>query len=154
VSLGSVPVAARPYQGKPAGLVTRAASGVIDVVVVLALLVGGYLAVNGALFVVDPRHFHFVSVSSVVSRTVGLVVLTGYLFVAWWLSGRTYGCRVMGLRVVGAGGRPVRSYVALVRAVLCVAFPVGLLLCIFGRRRRSLQDLLLRTAVVYDWRVH
>ncbi|MEV6267309.1 RDD family protein [Kribbella sp. NPDC051936] len=152
MSLGSVPAEARPFQGRPAGLVTRTAAGVVDVIVVLALLMIGYLAINGALFVADPRHFHFVSVSSVVSRTVGLCLLIGYLAVAWWLNGRTYGCRVMGLRVIAAKGGRVRPLVALVRAVICVVFPIGLLLCLFGRRRRSLPDLLLRTAVVYDWR--
>jgi hypothetical protein len=35
--------------------------------------------------------------------------------------------------------------------VLCVMFPLGLLWAVFSRRRRSLQDILVRSAVVYDW---
>jgi hypothetical protein len=37
----------------------------------------------------------------------------------------------------------------LVRAVLCVAFPPLLFWAIVNRR--SVQDLVLRTAVIYDW---
>jgi len=40
---------------------------------------------------------------------------------------------------------------AFVRAVFCVALPIGLL-CGVLADRRSLQDLLLRTLVVYDWK--
>jgi uncharacterized RDD family membrane protein YckC len=40
---------------------------------------------------------------------------------------------------------------AIVRAVACVVFPVGLLWAAVSPPRRSLLDLLLRSAVVYDW---
>jgi uncharacterized RDD family membrane protein YckC len=74
----------------------------------------------------------------------------GYLSAAWAISGRTCGALLMGLRVVGPGGR-LRPAVALLRAVLCVLFPVGLLWCAVNARNRSLQDIVLRTSVVYDW---
>jgi type III secretory pathway component EscT len=38
-----------------------------------------------------------------------------------------------------------------VRAALCVAFPIGLFWSVVSATSRSLQDSLLRTAVVYDW---
>jgi hypothetical protein len=41
--------------------------------------------------------------------------------------------------------------VALARATLCALLPVGLLWAAVDTRRHSVQDLLLRTAVVYDW---
>ena len=41
---------------------------------------------------------------------------------------------------------------ALLRAALCVGFPIGLLWCAVSPSRRSLQDAVLRTSVVYDWR--
>ena len=34
--------------------------------------------------------------------------------------------------------------------MLCALFPIGLVWCV-GPARRSLQDLLLRTVVIYDW---
>ncbi|MFI7061288.1 RDD family protein [Kribbella sp. NPDC050124] len=152
MTLPIVPREAQPYQGRRAGLVTRSIAGVIDGIVVVVALVAGYVGVNGLLFLIDPRGFQFSEASPLLSVTTGLVVLTGYFFVAWSLTGRTYGCHVMALRVVGRGGRRVRPIVALARAILCVAFPIGLLFCAGGRRHSSLQDLVLRTSVIYDWR--
>ena len=43
---------------------------------------------------------------------------------------------------------------ALLRAVLCVLFPVGLLWVLISRRNYAVHDLLVRSAVVYDWRYH
>jgi uncharacterized RDD family membrane protein YckC len=85
------------------------------------------------------------------SLTVTLGVLILYLTVAWWFGGRTYGDLVMGLRVVTRNGGPVHLVVALLRAVACVLFPLGLLWVAFSRDLRSVQDVVLRTSVVYDW---
>ncbi len=85
------------------------------------------------------------------SLGAGLVVLVVYLTAAWSTTGRTYGCHVMGVRVVNFRGRRLRVAGALVRAVLCAVFPVGLFWCAASRGHRSLQDILLRTSVVYDW---
>jgi len=40
---------------------------------------------------------------------------------------------------------------SLIRALLCVYFPFGLLWAGIDRRHRSVQDLILRTSVVHDW---
>jgi uncharacterized RDD family membrane protein YckC len=58
----------------------------------------------------------------------------------------------MGLRVVDRRGRKPAVLVALLRAGFCVLVPVGLLWCAVSRSRSSLQDIVLRTSVVYDWR--
>jgi uncharacterized RDD family membrane protein YckC len=76
-----------------------------------------------------------------------------YLAFAWTVTGRTYGDHVMGLRVVDRRGGRVRLPRSLLRAVLYVAFPVGLLWCVVATRR-SLQDAVLGTTVVYDWTAH
>jgi hypothetical protein len=57
----------------------------------------------------------------------------------------------MGLRVVDRRGRHPGLLVAAARAVLYVVFPIGLLWCAVSRSRRSLQDLLLLSTVIYDW---
>jgi uncharacterized RDD family membrane protein YckC len=147
-----VPREAQPYQGRRAGLVTRSIAGVIDSVVVVASLLVGYVAVNGLLFLADPRGFRFSEASPLPSVATGLLLLVVYLCVAWSTTGRTYGCHVMGLRVVGRRGRRLRPHVALLRAVFCSLFPLGLLLCAGGRQHSSVQDLVLRTSVIYDWR--
>jgi hypothetical protein len=40
---------------------------------------------------------------------------------------------------------------ALLRAAFCVFFPIGLLWCAGSRANRSVQDVVLRSSVVYDW---
>jgi uncharacterized RDD family membrane protein YckC len=146
-----VPREARPYQGNRAGVVTRVVANVVDAAVVVALVVAGYAAVNGLVFMVDPRGFRFVEVGALLSVSSGLVTYVLYATAAWSTVGRTYGCHVMGLRVVGRRGRRLHLLTAFVRAVLCVVFPIGLLWCAVSRTQRSVQDLVLRTAVIYDW---
>ncbi|WP_329000132.1 RDD family protein [Kribbella sp. NBC_00709] len=147
-----VPREAQPYQGRRAGLVSRSIAGVIDGVVVVVALLGGYLAVNGLRFLINPRGFRISEASPLPGVATGLLILVGYLCVAWSTTGWTYGCHVMGLRVVSRGGRRLRPIVALLRAVFCALFPLGLLLCAVGSQRSSVQDLVLRTSVIYDWR--
>ena len=83
--------------------------------------------------------------------TAGILAYVLYATTAWSTVGRTYGCHVMGLRVVSRRGRRLHLLVALARAVLCVVFPIGLLWCAVSRTQRSVQDLPLRTTVIYDW---
>jgi hypothetical protein len=33
-------------------------------------------------------------------------------------------------------------------------FPIGLLWCAVSTSRRSLQDIVVRTSVIYDWQAH
>jgi hypothetical protein len=54
-------------------------------------------------------------------------------------------------RAVGRLRVRLRPHVALLRAVVCSLFPIGLLLCA-GGRELSLRDFVLRTSVIYDWR--
>jgi uncharacterized RDD family membrane protein YckC len=55
----------------------------------------------------------------------------------------------MGLRVVGRRSRRLGPVVALLRAVACVVFPIGLLWVAVDKQRRSLQDLLFGSRVIY-----
>ena len=43
---------------------------------------------------------------------------------------------------------------AAARAALCVVFPIGLFYVLVSRANRSVQDVLFRTSVVYDWGSH
>ena len=84
---------------------------------------------------------------------VAALVLILYLAVCWMGSGRTYGNLVMGLRVVNGKGRRLHPLNALTRAVFYIIFPIGLLWVVVSGQNRSLQDLVLRTSVIYDWEV-
>lgn len=146
-----VPREARPYQGRQAGLVTRSAAAAVDALVVVATLAVGYAGWIGLRFVLNPRGFDFTGLRVLPGVTWALVLLVVYLTAAWSVTGRTYGGHVMGLRLVDRRGRHPGLLVASARAVLCTLFPIGLLWCVVGPPRRSLQDLLLRTVVIYDW---
>jgi uncharacterized RDD family membrane protein YckC len=152
--LGHIPREARVFQGRPAGLVSRLIANTLDAAVVCAILLAGYLGINGLLFFLDPRSFHFHEPIPLLTLTAALVVSGLYLGFSWALAARTYGCQVMGLRVVGRRGHRLRVLVALARAALCVVFPIGLLWCVINPRSRSVQDIVLRTSVVYDWLPH
>jgi uncharacterized RDD family membrane protein YckC len=149
--LSVVPQEARPYQGTTAGLVTRLTASAIDALCVSAAVVAGYAGLNGLLFMLNPRSFELVGSSFAVVLVAASVVATVYLGAAWAIAGRSYGDHVMGLRVVGPRGRRVRPVIALVRAALYVVLPIGLVWCAISRSRKSVQDALLRTSVIYDW---
>jgi uncharacterized RDD family membrane protein YckC len=146
-----LPREARPYQGQRAGVVTRFLAAAIDGAVVWLVLAVAYVGYAGLRFLFDPRGFTFPDAGLVFSLLAAFVVLVVYLTAAWWLSGRSYGCLVMGLRVVNHRGGRLRLAGALVRALFCAAFPIGLLWVAVSRENRSVQDMVLRTSVIYDW---
>jgi uncharacterized RDD family membrane protein YckC len=150
--ISAVPREAREYQGDGAGLVTRLLAAAVDGLTVAAVLVAAYGGLNLVLVLIDPRGFELVTVSALTDLTTALLACVVYLAVAWTITGRTYGDHIMGLRVVNGRGTRVRPLRSLVRAALCVAFPIGLLWCAVSPSRRSVQDALLRTSVIYDWR--
>jgi uncharacterized RDD family membrane protein YckC len=77
-----------------------------------------------------------------------------YLWIGWATTGRSFGSRLLGLRVVDRKGRKLSWPLALVRATICTLVPVALFWCVISRENRSAQDVLLRTSVIHDWPVH
>ena len=149
--ISSIPREARPYQGHAAGVVTRIVANTIDAVIVGVIVGSIYLGFVVFTFLLDPRTFVWPSGHLLASITTALFVATVYLFLSWWLFGRSYGDHVMGLRVVGRRGRRLGPLRSLLRAGFCVVFPIGLFWCVISPERRSVQDLVLWTRVVYDW---
>ncbi len=146
-----LPREARPYQGRRAGLVTRGAAAAIDGMVVVLALLAGYGAYALVLFLFNPLNFSFPDLNLVFTMAAAFVVLVVYLALSWRLSGRCYGDLVMGLRVVNYRGERMNLLGALVRAVFCALVPIGLFWVAVNRQNRSLQDVVLRTSVIYDW---
>jgi uncharacterized RDD family membrane protein YckC len=145
-----IPQEARVFQGRRAGLVTRAAAAGIDVGVVVVALIVAYLGVIVVVFVMPPGGFE-IPVPPPWLGVAAPLVLMLYLTVWWDRGGRTYGCHVMGLRVVDRQGQDPGLGRALLRAALYVVFPLGLAWVVFSRQNRSIQDLVLGTSVIYDW---
>ena len=152
--ISAVPKEARPYQGTTAGFVTRFVANVVDTLVVLVMLGGCYIGLASVKFLLDPRAFEFPDVSFLASLTLALFLATVYLWLAWWLAGRSYGGHVMGIRVTGRRRPKLGPLRALLRAASCVVFPIGFFWCLISPHRRSLQDAVLFSSVVYDWLPH
>ncbi|GAB18969.1 hypothetical protein GOEFS_071_00130 [Gordonia effusa NBRC 100432] len=134
---------------RAAGIVSRGAAAGIDVAIVATLMGACYL---GLLLVRLAINFtpHWSWMSAILTTTGFLALSVLYLFVCWAISGRTAGCAVMGLRVIGLRGQQLRPAQALIRSVVCVGFAIGLTWCAVDSRRRSVADILARTKVVYS----
>jgi uncharacterized RDD family membrane protein YckC len=146
-----VSIAPSPCAGRAAGIVTRLLAAAIDLLTVLLMMGGVFVGVAAVRFLVSPLSFRWPVPSSVLSVVIGMVLAVGYLTVGWATVGRTGGAAVLGLRVLSIGRSRLGWARAVLRAVLCVVFPVGLLWSAVSRERRSLQDLVVRSVVVYDW---
>ena len=152
-SIDPIPKEARRYQGRRAGLITRGLAAGIDIGVVAVAMAALYAGFSGVLFLYRPSSFQLPGPSWQVTIAVGWILLTIYLTGSWRSGGRTFGCHVMGLRVVDRVGERLRSVPSFLRAVLCGIFPLGLLWVAVSRQNRSIQDLIMRTSVIYDWDV-
>jgi len=91
-------------QGRRAGVVSRVMADAIDLAIVLATLVGVYVAVAATRFLLHPRQFTWPEPSSLNLITLGWLLLVAYLAIGWANTGRTFGKTVLGLRVVGRDG--------------------------------------------------
>jgi uncharacterized RDD family membrane protein YckC len=150
-SVRYVPAEARDIQGEAAGIVTRVAANAIDVGVAATIVVAAYLAWAATLFLVRGRDFTFPTIPWGAAVTALLVVLAVLFTLAWATSGQTYGDHVLGIRVVTRDGARLGRTRALGRALICVPFPMLLFWAAVSRERRSVQDLVLGTKVIYDW---
>ena len=146
----SIPEDAREFQGERAGFATRFLASVIDVGLVAVLMMGIWLAIEILQLIFTPG-------VNVEPPRAGTLVLWGYIFTtlywtaSWSTSGRSIGAWVMGVRVVNRKGERVHLPIAFARAAFSVAFPIGLGWAIISLRNRSVQDVVLRTIVIYDW---
>ncbi|MGA9162262.1 MAG: RDD family protein [Actinomycetota bacterium] len=147
----SAPPVARGMQGQRAGIVSRFLADAIDLLVVVGALIGVYFAVSGVRFLLHPRSFTWPEISALNLGALGWILLIAYLTIGWANTGRTFGKNVLGLRVVSSDGSGLPLWRSLARAVLCALFPIGLFWSAVSRRSESIQDLIVRTTVVYDW---
>jgi uncharacterized RDD family membrane protein YckC len=134
-----------------AGIVTRFAAMGVDTAMVVVMGSVAYFAVAGVRLVLSPRSFEWPDAPLWFSLGLGLVIAVLYLTASWAMTGRSYGDSLLGLRVLSSRREIPGWTLSFVRAVFCVLFPVGLLWVALSPQRRSIQDVVLRTVVVYDW---
>lgn len=138
-----------PAARRVAGIVSRGVAAVIDLVFVGVVLAGLYVGLILVWLMLHPSSFSFPTVGVVFSTAVMFGVAVLYLTACWSVSGCTVGAVTMGLRVTGRHGARIAPARALIRAVACVLFPVGLLWVAVDAPRRSVQDIVLGSRVVY-----
>lgn len=112
-----------------------------------------YFAFAVIRFLWRPRHFTWPEPGALGLGSIWWVLLILYLAITWSISGRSFGKRVVGLRLVNVRGDRLGLPTAFLRALFCAAFPVGLFWCAVSRENRSVADLVVRTSVVYDWQL-
>ncbi|MHB1067317.1 MAG: RDD family protein [Candidatus Nanopelagicales bacterium] len=150
-----LPAGAKDFQGQRAGFVSRALAACIDVTLIFITVLLTASALWMLSFIIDPA----TAATEAGGRVPELPYLVAYGYflnwaywtVCWALSGRTIGNLVMGLRVVNRRGERLGWGPAAVRSAVCAAFPVGLLWVIASGANRSVQDVVQRTSVIYDW---
>jgi len=148
----ALPDAARAFQGERAGFISRMLACLVDLGLIAAVMFGIWLSISVIQLIFSPG-------VDVTPPTAGVLVAWGYALAAiywtgaWATSGRSLGAWLMGLRVVSSKGNRLSWPKSFLRALFCVSFPVGLVWAIFSKRNRSLQDIVLRTIVIYDWYV-
>ena len=138
-----------PEPPRNAGIVSRCVAAVIDLGVVLVIIGVVYVGLILTRLALNPSAFQFPAIGVLFSTTATFSISVLYLAGCWAVSGCTVGAVVMGLRVKGRKSERLSGVVALLRAVACVVFPVGLAWVAVDAQRRSLQDLLLGSRVVY-----
>ena len=136
---------------RTAGVVTRFAAMGVDMAVVIVLGSLVYGALVGVRLVWSPTTFTWPEIPFWLIAGAEVAIAVLYLGASWATTGRSYGDSLMGLRVQSRFGEKPRWALSFVRAGFCVVFPFGLLWVILSPERRSLQDAVLRTLVVYDW---
>ena len=133
-----------------AGVVTRVLAACVDLAGVFVLTVLLDLGAAGVRFAWSPVRFRWPDPGALVTSLVIMGVAVAYLTVGWAVTGRSYGARLLGLRVVVHAARAARlDAVVLPRAGLR-GLPRRPAVERGQRTRRSVQDLVFRTVVVYD----
>jgi len=141
-----------PDVERAAGIITRGLAAIVDLVVVLLIMSALYGGLVLVRLVYSPTAFSLPSLNAVFSTVMTFAIAVLYLTACWTVSGSTAGAVTMGLRVVGRRSPRVSPLVGLLRAICCVLFPIGLLWVVVDRQRRSLQDIVFRTRVIYSKR--
>jgi uncharacterized RDD family membrane protein YckC len=138
-------------ESRTAGIVSRGVAAGLDVAAVAAILGGMYLGVLLLALLFNTGSFSPPSPNILFSGLAAYAVAVMYLTGCWAVSGRTAGCVAMGLEVVSRNGKRIGLSRSFLRALFCAFVPIGLVWVAVDRRRRSVQDIVLRSRVIYAW---
>lgn len=139
--------------GRYAGFVTRFVAFVIDLILIIAIIVG-----IGIVVELVQNFLGFSQLSNTLlniwAAISSILVLLGYFILFWMLTGQTPGHYLMGLRVVRTDGGRVTIGVAIRRLaglyVSAILF-LGYLWILWDDKRQGWHDKIAGTYVVYAW---
>ena len=145
---------ARALQGHRAGFASRVVADAIDLAVAWLLGLAALLAGGVVHYLLTGPPLSLPVLPNWLDASGGAAVAVVYLGLSWAATGRSVGKQIAGLRVVDHVGRRLSLWRSFARALLYVLFPLGLLWVLASRRNASVQDIVVRTAVLYDWAYH
>jgi uncharacterized RDD family membrane protein YckC len=145
---------ARALQGHRAGFASRVVADAVDLGIAWLLGLSAVLVAGVVKYLLTGPPFHLPVLPNWLDAGAGGAIAVVYLGLSWAATGRSVGKQVVGLRVVGRDGRRMALWRSFARALLYVLFPAGLLWILASRRNASIQDLVVGTAVLYDWAYH
>jgi uncharacterized RDD family membrane protein YckC len=145
---------ARALQGHRAGFASRVVADLVDLGVVWLIGLSALLAAGVVRYLLTGPPLSLPVLPNWLDVSAGAAIAVAYLTFSWSATGRSVGKQIAGLRVVDRGGQRLTLRRSFARAVLYVLFPAGLLWVLASRRNASLQDLVVGTAVLYDWAYH
>lgn len=154
-----MPPGARLIQGDRAGFISRTVAALIDVMLIFVIVLCTIAVLWMLSFIINPVTASGPQTETGVDRlppVLGMIIY-GYALnwlywtICWATSGRTVGNLILGIRVINIHGNRLGWIVAAVRSLFCTFFPIGLLWVTVSHTNRSVQDVVLRTSVIYDW---
>jgi uncharacterized RDD family membrane protein YckC len=145
---------ARALQGHRAGFASRVVADLVDLGVVWLLGLSALVAVGVIRYLLTGPPLRLPVLPNWLDAGAAAAIAVAYLGASWAATGRSVGKQLAGLRVVDVAGRRLSLWRSLTRATLYVLFPAGLLWVLASRRNASVQDLIVRTTVLYDWAYH
>lgn len=150
VHFNAIPNRARIFQGSTVGFTSRFISVLIDMALIAVMLLGAY-GIWLALRYVLTVFYDIPQLSGVPLLLVGYFLMWAYWTWSWATGGKSLGNVLMGIRVQTNSGQDLHLGRSAARALLSVVFPIGLAWAIVSRSNHSIQDVILRTKVVFDW---
>jgi len=144
-----------PHSLDPAGIVSRGAALAIDVVVFAGLSAGSLFFLQAATALLHTEPFGSATVPSGLAGATIVSLVIIYFAGCWAITGRTVGEALLGLRVVRPDGGKVSLTRSLVRCAMTFVSAaccwIGFGWIVIDRQRRTWQDIVARTIVIYSF---
>jgi uncharacterized RDD family membrane protein YckC len=163
-TLAHIPQVEQTLAGYYAGPISKAASFLVDVVLLILALSLTTTFLNAFVYLFNLTAFlnqilsqveAINTILAIITALAGMIFVVFYGVLCWSLSGQTIGDLLFGIRVVRTNGSRVSFGRAILRIIgaYVSGFPLflGFFWILWDRRRQGWHDKFAGTVVVYDW---